>query len=164
MKTMSRILSGLLVLAAICSCSETKWSYEKDAVQLRITGDPALNRYQNNAHTLIVCAYQLKDLNGFNQLIDEKGGLEKLLECSRFDPGVTYTKRLVIQPNQKLTETMNRTEDMKHLGIVAGYYYLTKEHAVRAYPVPVSWLNNPKKLDLDIHMGPEGIQTNKEQK
>lgn len=152
------LCSALLV----CSCSATKWSYEKDAISLHITGDPELNLYQKKAHTLILCTYHLKDLNGFNQLVDEKGGLEKLLECTRFDQSVTYSKRLVIQPSQELTESMNRTEDARYLGIVAGYYSLKKDHSTRLFPIPVSWSNSPKKLSVDLHMGPDGIQERKE--
>lgn len=146
----------------LCSCSATKWSYEKDAINLHFTGDAALNQYQKQAHSLIVCTYHLKDLNGFNQLIDEKGGLERLLECNRFDPSATYAKRLVVQPSQDMTEILSRTEDAKYVGIVAGYYSLKKEHVVRSYSIPVSWLNNPKKLHVQLHMGPEGIQEIKE--
>jgi len=164
MKLFPRLLLALFVSTLICSCSATKWSYEKDAINIHFVSDPALNLYQNQPHTLIVCTYHLKDLNGFNQLRDEKGGLEKLLECSRFDPGVTYSKMLVLQPQQDLTESMSRTEDAKYVGIVAGYYSsLNKENAVRSYPIPVSWLNNPKKLSVDLLMGPEGIQERKEQ-
>lgn len=162
MKLISRLMFVLFSSAVICSCSATKWSYEKDAIKLHIISDPALNLYQNQPHTLIVCAYLLKDLNGFNQLRDEKGGLEKLLECSRFDTSVTYSKMLVIQPQQDLTESLNRTEDAKYVGIVAGYFSLNKENAVLSYPIPVSWLNNPKKLYVDLQMGPEGIQERKE--
>ena len=158
MKAFYKLLVVLFSAVFICSCSATKWSYEKDAINLHFTGDVALNQYQKQAHSLIVCAYHLKDLNGFNQLIDEKGGLERLLECNRFDTSVTYSKRLVVQPNQDMSENLSRTEDAKYLGIVAGYYSLKKEHVVRAYPIQVSWLNNPKHLNVELYMGPEGIQ------
>jgi type VI secretion system VasD/TssJ family lipoprotein len=159
------IIKYLLVVFCalfVSSCSSTKWTYEKDAIHLHIIGDPALNQYQKKAHTLIACVYQLKDLNGFNQLIDEKGGLERLLECNRFDTGVTYSKRLVVQPKEDQTEAMSRTEETKYVGIVAGYYFLKKEHSARMFPIPVSWLNNPKNLNVDLHMGPEGFQERKE--
>jgi len=162
MKIIVQFILVMFVVISICSCSATKWTYEKNAINLHIVGDPALNRYQKKAHTLIACVYQLKDLNGFNQLIDEKGGLEKLLECNRFDVGVTYSKRLVVQPKENLTESMSRTEEAKYVGIVAGYFFLRKEHSIRSFPIPVSWLNNPKKLNVDLHMGPEGFQERKE--
>ena len=162
MKVVSRLMSVLFSASLICSCSATKWSYEKDAINLHIIGDPALNQYQKNSHTLIACVYQLKDFNNFNQLMDEKGGLERLLECNRFDTSVTHSKRLVIQPKQELTELMNRTEEAKYVGIVAGYYFLKKNNSARLFSIPVSWLNNPKKLNVELHMGPEGIQEPKE--
>lgn len=163
MKHISRWLTFLLFSILICSCTTTNWSYEADAINLHITGDAALNLYQKRPHTLIVCAYHLKDLNTFNQLMDEKGGLEKLLECTRFDSSATYAKRLVIQPKQDFKESMSRTENAKYVGIVAGYYSaLKKESAARSYAIPVSWLNNPKTLYVDLKMGPEGIQERKE--
>ncbi|NVN91501.1 MAG: type VI secretion system lipoprotein TssJ [Desulfuromonadales bacterium] len=162
MKVFIRLVLVLFSTILVCSCTATKWSYEKDAIRLHITGDPELNLYQKKAHTLILCTYHLKDLNGFNQLVDEKGGLEKLLECNRFDQSVTHSKRLVVQPNQDLTEPMNRTEDAKYLGIVAGYYSLKKDQSTRLFQIPVSWTNSPKKLYVTLHMGPQGIQERKE--
>ena len=163
MKAVSQLLLAMFSVVLICSCSATKWSYEKEAINLHLSSDVALNKYNNRPHSLIVCAYQLKDVNAFNQLIDEKGGLERLLECNRFDSSVMYSKSLVVQPSQGLIISQSRTEDTKYLGIVAGYYAsLKKENAVRIYRIPVSWLNNPKKLYIELHMGPEGIQEIKE--
>lgn len=153
----------------LCSCfskstivSPPEWTHEKDAVTLRLEGDPMLNLYQGKAHSLIVCVYHLKDLNGFKQLSDENGGLYKLLECSRFDSGVTYAKRLVVQPKQEVKESLDRTEGAKYVGLVAGYYALHKVNSVRTYEIPVSIFNNPKKLDINLHMGPDNIQEIKE--
>jgi len=164
MSTISKTLLISLVALLVCSCSAPQWRYDKNAISLTITGDSALNKYQKKAHATILCVYQLKDLNGFNQLIIEKDGLEKLLECSRFEPSATYAKRLVAQPGNKLVEIMDRTEEAKYLGVVAGYYNLKKEQAVRSYPIPISWMNNPIKLEVDLYLGPEGILERKEQK
>lgn len=154
-----------------CSCvskpsmvSPPEWTHEKDAISLILRGDPMLNLYQGKPHSLIVCVYHLKDLNGFKQLSDENGGLFRLLECSRFDSGVTYAKRLVVQPEQEIRESLDRTEGAKYVGLVAGYYSLHKVNSVRTYEIPVSLFNNPKKLDISLHMGPDNIQEIKEQK
>jgi type VI secretion system VasD/TssJ family lipoprotein len=163
---------GLSTAALLFSCASAplvqqppEWGYEKDAISLRFTGDPHLNLFQKQAHSLIVCLYQLKDLNGFSQLSDEKDGLPKLLDCSRFDPSVTYAKRLVIQPNQKNTQSLDRTEGAKYLGCVAGYYTLRKESSIRSYPIPLTDLEKnsrlpqkPAKLSLDLYLGPLGIR------
>jgi type VI secretion system VasD/TssJ family lipoprotein len=150
---------------------QPEWGYEKEAISLRLSGDPQLNLYQARAHSLIVCVYHLKDLNGFNQLMDERDGLPRLLECGRFDQNVTYAKRLVLQPHKVLSEPMDRTEGARYVGIVAGYYTLRKEGCVRTFQVPVSeekrkdvLLQRPKKLNIDLALGAQEIQREKEKK
>jgi len=136
---------------------------------LNFTGDVNLNLYQKRAHSLVLCVYHLKDLNGFNQLMDEKDGLPKLLECGRFDPGVTYSRRLVVQPNRELNETLDRTDGAKYVGLVAGYYNLHKETSVRTFPIPITGervkktlVQKPAKMNLDIYFGPQEIREVKE--
>lgn len=165
MRKVTEIILIFPFIALLSSCSSSpkivqppEWEYEKGAIQLHFTGDPRLNLYQKRAHSLILCIYHLKDLNGFNQLADEKDGLPKLLECSRFDPSVTYSRRLVVQPNQELKESLDRTEGAKYVGIIAGYYSLQKQHSVRSFQIPVSLFNNPKKLKIDLYLGPQEIQ------
>lgn len=164
------VITYILLSVVLCSCfskstivSPPEWTHQKDAVTLRLGADRLLNLYQGKPHSLIVCVYHLKDLNGFEQLSDENGGLSKLLECNRFDSGVTYAKRLVVQPNQEIRESLDRTEGAKYVGLVAGYYALHKATSVRTYEIPVSVFNNPKKLAIYLHMGPESIQEIREQ-
>lgn len=164
------ILLLVFSLAAVSCSSRSRsvdhagWEYEKDAVRIHLQGDPQLNLYQGRPHTLVVCVYNLKDLNGFNQLVDGKGGLPALLDCNRFDPGVTYAKRLIVQPGQNTKEALDRAEGARYVGLVAGYYSLHKANSVRIYEIPASLFNNPKKLDIKLHMGPEGIEEAKEKK
>ena len=182
MKNLLYAFLFILVTSILLSCSwkpkiilPPNWTYEKDAISLNFTGDPDLNLYQKRAHSLFVCVYHLKDLNGFNQLTDEKDGLPKLLECGRFDPGVTYSRRLVVQPARKLNETLDRTDGAKYVGVVAGYYNLQKENSVRSFPIPVTGervkktlVQKPAKMNLDLYFGPQEIvevkQTKNEEK
>ncbi|MGA7827830.1 MAG: type VI secretion system lipoprotein TssJ [Geobacteraceae bacterium] len=160
------MLSVLSLFVISCTLlrgnSQPKWEYEKNAIDLCIQSDPHLNLLQEKAHTLMLCIYHLKDLNGFSQLMDEKDGLQKLLECRRFDPGVTYAKSIVIQPNQTTKETMDRSEGAKYVGIVAGYYELEKTNSVRSFEIPLSFFKNPKKLSIDLALGAKGIKEIKE--
>lgn len=165
---MTVIVISILGFAAFSCSSRSRsvdtagWGYEKEAVRIRLKGDPRLNLYQGKSHTLVVCVYNLKELNGFNTLADSKGGLPALLECNRFDPGVTYAKRLIVQPGMDTKEALDRTEGTRYVGLVAGYYSLHKANTVRVYQIPTSVFNNPKKLDIRLHMGAEGIQEEKE--
>lgn len=166
-----RIILYIAATSLLFACSSAplvkqppEWGYEKGAIQLHFTGDPLLNLFQKQPHSLIVCLYHLRDPNGFNQLADEKGGLQKLLECNRFDPSVTYSRRLVIQPKQELTELLDRTDGAKYVGIVAGYYALQKETSVRSYQIPLTevkkgsfLVQKTAKLNIELHLGPQGI-------
>jgi type VI secretion system VasD/TssJ family lipoprotein len=145
-----------------------EWRYEKDGIRLRLVGDPKLNFFQGSATTLMICVYTLKDPNAFNQMGEEKEGMTKLLECGRFDPSVTGTKRIVIQPGQEVNEAMDRAEGAKYVALVAGYYSLQKEKAVRLIPVPVllevkglifrDKTHIPAILNIDLYLGPQAIQ------
>lgn len=149
----------------------TEWHFEKDGIRLHFRSDPQLNLFQGDSHTLLICLYTLKDPNVFNQLVDEKEGLTKLLECGRFDSSVASSKRWVMQPGQELKETMDRAEGARYVGLVAGYYSLQKEKMVRLYPVPVmedtkGLLFRTKTslaaiLNLDLYFGALEIQEQK---
>jgi len=167
--TRTMIYLGMASLLSACGSAQLvkqtpEWGYEKNAIALHLASDPKLNLFQAQAHSLIVCLYQLRDPNGFCQMIDERDGLPKLLDCSRFDSSVTYAKRLVVQPNQNIVELLDRTEGAKFVGIVAGYYALQKESSTRSYPIPVTEIAKdsalvlkPAKLGIDLNLGPYGI-------
>jgi predicted component of type VI protein secretion system len=91
--------------------------------------------------------------------------LPKLLDCNRFDPSVSYARRLVVQPNQEMTESVDRAEGAKFVGVVAGYYTLQKAESIRSYAIPVkehtehaTLVQTPAKLHIDLYLGPHGIR------
>jgi type VI secretion system VasD/TssJ family lipoprotein len=151
------ILFSLVFIIASCA-STPEWKYAEDAITLHLKSGPDLNLYQGKSHTLLLCIYQLKDPNMFNQLSEEKEGLAKLLQCGRFDASATTSKRLIIHPDQKITETLDRAEGAKYIGIVAGYFK-HKERITRLFPIPVSRLTKkPKKFKVNLYLGPQEIQ------
>jgi len=99
----------------------------KETLSILIKGDKELNRFERNSHALFLCIYQLKDPNGFNQLAQEKDGVLKLLECSRFDASVANAKQYVLQPGQELNDLRERAEGARYLGLATGYYGSGKE-------------------------------------
>lgn len=160
----------------ICSCASKQpvapvlsYKYEKEAIHLKLRSDPKLNFYEGMPHTLLVCVYQLKDPNAFNQFSNDDDGLYKLLECSLFDVNVLSSKRLTVHPDQDLEVSLDRAEDGKYVGIVAGYYQMRKDGITRLFEVPVvqkttgSW--NKKtyeevgELDIELMLGPQQIHS-----
>lgn len=170
-KCIERLFLFFLIVL-ICSCASKpavvlppEWGYEKEAIRLHLRSDQELNLYQGTAHTLVFCAYQLRDPNAFNQFLEEKEGLSKLLECGRFDPSVTYSKRWIVYPGKDLTEFLDRFEGTKYLGLIAGYYFLQKENAIRFFKIPVieekkgkTITSKVEKLYIDLYLAPQQVQ------
>ena len=151
-------LVALLVLPLV-ACATTEWKYEKGAIQLHLVSDRNLNLFGGTAHTLLLCVYHLRDPNAFNQVQDEKDGLVKLLDCTRFDPSVTYAKKIIVQPGQDVTEALDRAEGARYVAVVAGYSQLQKDRVTRFFEIPVGSLSkSPQRLDIDLYLGPQEIQ------
>jgi type VI secretion system VasD/TssJ family lipoprotein len=171
-KTMKnyRSMSCLLLFALFLSSCATvvvppRWEYEPNAIRLNLKSDPQLNLFQGRAHTLVLCAYLLTDPNELNQLVDEKGGLEKLCECTKFHPSVTHAKRFIIHPNREYKETLDRAAGAKYVAVVAGYFKLQKENVVRLFTIPVvdekkgnTLYQKPGVLNIDLLLTPQQIQ------
>ncbi len=150
----------MLTVVVMISCGgAAQYMYEKEAIILNLKSDPQLNLYRNSPHTLMVCLYQFRDPNMYNQLMDEKDGLQKLLECNRFDASVTSAKSFVMSPNKQKVEKIDRVEGTKYVVLVAGYYNLIKENVTYFLPVPVSSLSNkPKVMTIDLYLGAQRIK------
>ncbi|NIO08748.1 MAG: type VI secretion system lipoprotein TssJ, partial [Deltaproteobacteria bacterium] len=97
------ILSRLLLVLLVWSCASKQlpapeFVYEENAIKIHVKADPQLNLSDGKPHTLLVCIYQLKDPNAFNQLAGDQEGLYRLLECALFDASVVGAKKLIVQP------------------------------------------------------------------
>ncbi len=162
MKTYLRISLLLCLVGTVLSCSTpsktVEYTYQREAIWITLRADPRLNLYQGIPHTLVACTYQLKDPNAFNQLVDEKDGLSKLLECTRFDASVAYAKRLVVQPGQEFRDSLDRAEGARYLSVVAGYYNLQKWNVVRLFQIPGTLGSKPQNVDIELYLGPQAIQ------
>jgi type VI secretion system VasD/TssJ family lipoprotein len=181
LKTWLKLLLVLVVVVFIFSCGSKKgstqkstseiepdeWNYQRDAIRLVLTADPQLNAHDGLPHTLHLCLYQLKDPNAFNQFSGDEDGLYLLLGCSVFDQSVTSFQRLTIQPGQQLTQSFDRAEGSRYVGIAAGYYIIEKERITRFLKIPVKIKRRgllfkkygvPGELDLEITLGSQQIE------
>lgn len=176
-----KIVSCLIAILLISACSAKSVSkksafsappmevgFEENGIRLYLKGDPKLNLYQKTPHALVICVYQLRDPNAFNQVAEEKDGLQRLMECSRFDPGVVCAKRIVIQPGQETEEAIDRAEGTRYVGIVAGYFGYESKNIIRLAAIPsakslIMRKKTPKPLTIKIHLGPREIQEFKEE-
>ena len=171
--TMAVLISFLTILScASAPMLPPEWRYEKEAIKLTLQADPQLNLYNNMAHTLQLCIYQLKDPNGFNQLTETEEGLYKLLEGSMFDASVANFKRLNMSPGQSMPFTMDRAEGAKYIGIAAGYATIQKDRITKLIAIPViiveegsgfkkQKVSRPEIINLKLRLGPQQIEAGK---
>lgn len=172
MKNFGKVVLVALTAIFLVSCATApllppEYSYGKDEIHIDINADPRLNLYEGSAHTLLVCVHQLRDPNAFNRLAGERNGVYQLLECSQFDPSVTYSKRIIIQPDQRATYTLDRAEGTRYVAIAAGYYNIRKENVIRLFEIPVvkrysggfggSRIPGPGILNITLDLGPQAI-------
>jgi type VI secretion system VasD/TssJ family lipoprotein len=143
-----------------------KWSFEEDAIRMVFKADPQLNAHDGLPHALHLCLYQLQDPNAFNQLSADEDGLYLLLDCGVFDPTVTSFQQLTVQPGQQLSQSFDRAESSRYVGIAAGYYIIEKERMTRFLKIPVKIKRRgillkkyavPGALNLEITLGPQQI-------
>lgn len=155
-------------LSPVSTLPPPQWRYEQNAIHITLKVAPQLNLNEGLPHTLLVCIYQLKDPNRFNQLAGDEEGLYKLLECSMFDASVAGYKRLIVYPGQDVSFVLDRADGAKYISLVAGYYYLQKDRIVRLYEIPVDtkrrgflWIKKylqPGPLHVELTLGQLQIQ------
>ena len=166
-------LGRLLLVLLVWSCASKQLpapqlEYEEDAITIHVKADPQLNLSDGKPHTLLVCVYQLKDPNAFNQLTGDQEGLYRLLECGLFDASAVGAKKFIIQPGQNTTFNLDRAQGATYVGVAAGYYLIERERIVRLYEIPVviekkGIIKRTKRkkletLEIDLRLGPQQIQ------
>lgn len=178
---MNRIKSSLIFLLPfllvlfLFSCAGGKksnsadpavvWGFGKKAIEISYTADKNLNLYDEKPHTMLMCLYQLSDPNVFNELSKSKDGLNKLLGCSRFDQSVLSFMRIIVQPGESKKLSLDRAENAKWAGVVAGYYSLNPDMTTRLFEIPVVAERKlllfkkpiPGNLSVDISLGSNKI-------
>ncbi len=162
-----------LAVLLLCACASQPlpppdWTYEKDAIEVNFMAGQKLNFDQGVSHTLLICLYQLKDPNAFNQLSDDTDGIYKLLECGLFDSAVATAKRIIVHPGQNINVVLDRAQGAKYVAVVAGYYVLEKARMIRLYDIPVkvekkgfikrTRIAKPGYMKLDLELGPSQIK------
>ena len=163
------MVSSIIYACASQPLPAPEWQYEKEAIKLHLKADPQLNLEEGTPHTLLICVYQLKDPNAFNQLAGDNDGIYKLLECGLFDAAVATTKRLFARPGQDINIVLDRAEGAKYLAIVAGYFTLQKDRMIRLFNIPVvvekkgfikrKKIQKPGPLNIELILGPHQILT-----
>jgi type VI secretion system VasD/TssJ family lipoprotein len=116
---------------------KSAWSFARGGIKIQYTADNMLNVYENEPHTLLLAVYQLNNINAFNSLAQDVDGLKKLLHAQGLDSGVVGVNKIIVQPGEEKTVVLNRAEDARWVGIVAGYYALGPDQVSRLFNIPL---------------------------
>jgi len=112
-------------------------SFERDAIRIRYTADGSLNLYEEKSHAMTLVVYQLNGINEFNQVAKEAEGLVRLLRLERFGGSVLGINQFFIEPGETKILDIDRLENVKWVGIVAGYWNQIPGQTSRAYEMPI---------------------------
>jgi len=170
-------ICALLISFTFYSCAPkpipvtpAEWRYEESAVRLHLTADPLLNLYNEVAHALHLCVYQLKDPNAFNHFAGSSDGIAHLLQCQLFDHAVANARAFSIQPGTEQPLILDRAEGARYLGIATGYQLLEKEQTIRLIKIPIvleeikkgritiETVQKPGILNVNLNLGSRQIE------
>jgi type VI secretion system VasD/TssJ family lipoprotein len=173
----SFVLIFLIIITSsfLSSCATSKkpdsadpglvWGYGPKSITISYQASKDLNVYDGKPHTILLCLFQLSEPNVFNELSKSNDGLRKLLECSRFDKSVAGFTRIIVQPGVSKTLQLDREENAKWVGLVAGYFNLNSDQITKLLEIPIvtkkKWLlfktPIPGELIINLSLGSNKI-------
>jgi type VI secretion system VasD/TssJ family lipoprotein len=150
---LNRLLLVVLMVTSLAGCgvtgpskqdkqdkakAEVKWPYAKNAIMLELASDVDLNFYSNRAHTIVLGVLQFGDEKDFPKLLTQPADLIKALTSGNLPGGALQLDRYVVSPGARLLLEIDRVQDAKFVGIVAGYYQFDVTRAARYFRIPLN--------------------------
>ncbi|AJX34515.1 type VI secretion system lipoprotein TssJ [Burkholderia oklahomensis] len=147
--------------------ADVRWDYMPDALRIDIDASPRLNEYLNAPHTLLLTIFQTADAQAFRNLADDPDRLRATLAAGGTATGVIQTTRYVVSPGARVALSIDRAQQARYIGIVAGYYDADGPRSMRLYDVPLQidkrgWFSPtyraaPRMLELKLRLGAQSI-------
>lgn len=116
---------------------QMQWTYGANAITVEIKPDPNLNLFGNQPHTLALGVYQTADPNTFIALLNDPAAIGKLFATGYASAGTLGFTRYIIEPGKPKTITVDRAQNAKYVGIVAGYFKMDPQNTARLFQIPV---------------------------
>lgn len=118
--------------------AQVKWPFAKNGIMIELANDTDLNFYSGQAHTLVLGILQFDDEKAFPKLLTKPSDLVKVLTSGNLPAGALQLDRYVLSPDSRLLLEIDRVQDAKFIGIVAGYYQFDVPRAVRYFRIPLN--------------------------
>lgn len=114
------------------------WSYQEQALVVKLTASRDLNTYAQRPHTLVVKVVQLTDVSGIMTLMQTSDGVRSVLsEELEMIPNAVFSDTVMLAPKQTQTMTYARQQDAKFIALVTGFAELNVAKSVRIIPISV---------------------------
>ena len=166
---------ALIILLFLSACAKDpapEWKYGEEGISIVYRAALDLNMVNDRPHSLMLVIYQLKDVNEFNRFAGYKEGLKTLLEAKVFDPSVMAMKKVYVEPGGARNLFLNRAENARFIGIVAGYYGLLPSRCTALIDIEYEtkrrglfkiWKKTAiNRLHINLVLGPDGIRMERE--
>lgn len=147
--------------------AEVNWDYKKNGIQVELVASDDMNAYFNQPHTLVLGVFQLEDAKPFIKLLADQKSLTSMLASGNADKDILQLDRYVISPDKRTILDIDRVQDAKYVGFVAGYYSFDAPAASRLFRIPLNiqtegivsttYKAEPANLALRLHLGRQRI-------
>ncbi len=117
---------------------EVSWPYARQGILIELDSATDLNLQAGRAHTLVLGVVQTEDEKAFAKLLTDSAGVQLLLTTGKLPAGVLHTDRYVINPGERHVLSMDRVQDARYVGLIAGYYEFNPAQVARLFRVPLN--------------------------
>lgn len=181
-KTLPRSIIIILAGVALTACgvtggssadkkktakAEVTWPFAKNGIMIELMSDVNLNFYANRPHTMVLGVVQLEDEKAFPKLLTQPRDLANSLATGNLPKGALHLDRYVVSPDTRIVMKLDRVQDAKYVGIVAGYYQFEPERSARYFRIPLNLASSglvfkdysaaPATLAMRLMLGPQRI-------
>ncbi len=169
-------LAGVALALALGGCgssppkdplADVVWSYATDSVLFEISADPGLNQFDGQSHTLLLGIYETADAQAFRNLAADPNALAETMATGKVPPTFAQFSRYVVAPGQHSYLILDRAQNTRSIGLVAGYAQFGTANAARQFDVPVvtkttgfifrTHTKLPGPLVVRLNLGAQGI-------
>lgn len=147
--------------------AEVTWPFAKDGIIIELVSDVNLNFFANRPHTLVLGIAQFEDEKAFPKLLTQPAALVNSMATGNLPTGALHLDRYVVSPDTRILLKLDRVQDAKYVGILAGYYNFEPARSARYFRIPLNLASSglvfkdysatPATLALQLRLGPQRI-------
>ncbi len=174
------------ILSFLCVACQSKkapppveWDFQKESIHIAYEAASELNQYGGSSHTLLFMVFQLSGASDFKDYTQTADGVQRLLQYQDIDQrrridleDMAGMQTFFISPGAKETLKIDRFEEARWVGFVAGYFDIDPVKSSGIVRIPVEEIEEgffrkkisliPKDLRVDIQFGPRAMRIEKD--